>query len=173
MRRSVRVKTVQRLPRPLSDGQVEALIAQLWCERDWALVLMMLEGGLRPGETLGLRLDDIDYGRRRVVVRHREDHPRGVRSKSRTERVVDLHEGAPLTALSGYVMGERPREADTALVFLVGGNTRRRCEPLGTPRWLACSPAPPRVQGSVRRGSPRTRCVTRTPPACGNEGCGS
>jgi integrase len=133
MRRSVRVKTVQRLPRPLSDEQVEALIARLCCERDRALVLMMLEGGLRPGETLGLHLDDIDYGRRRVVVRHREDHPRGVRSKSRTERVVDLHEGAALAALSAYVMGERPREADTPLVFLVGGNTRRRCEPLGYP----------------------------------------
>ena len=133
MRRSVRVKTVQRLPRPLSDEQVEALLAQLSCERDRALVLMMLEGGLRPGETLGLHLDDIDYGRRRVVVRHREDHPRGVRSKSRTERVVDLHEGAALAALSAYVMGERPRQADTPLVFLVGGNTRRRCEPLGYP----------------------------------------
>ena len=81
----------------------------------------------------GLHVDDIDYGRRRVVVRHREDHPRGVRSKSRTERVVDLHEGAALTALSAYVMGERPREADTPLVFVVGGNTRRCCEPLGYP----------------------------------------
>nr|WTB28408.1 hypothetical protein OG781_01405 [Streptomyces sp. NBC_00830]WTB35674.1 hypothetical protein OG781_45175 [Streptomyces sp. NBC_00830] len=68
----------------------------------------MLHGGLRPGEVLGLHLDDLAYGRRRVVVRHRDDHPKGVRSKSRVERVVDLHEAATLATVSAYVMNERP-----------------------------------------------------------------
>jgi len=51
-----------------------------------ALLELMHEGGLRPGEALGLRLEDISYGRRRVTVRFRDDHPRGVRQKSRRER---------------------------------------------------------------------------------------
>jgi integrase len=131
VRRAVRVKTVQQVPRPLNEHQVEALLAHLRCVRDRALVLLMLQGGLRPGETLGLRLEDIAYGRRRVVVRHREDHPKGARSKSRYERVVDLHEPEALAAVSAYVMGERPDDAETSLVFLIGGRGRRRLEPLG------------------------------------------
>lgn len=41
---------------------------------------------------LSLQLDDISYGRRRVTIRKRDDHPRGALAKSRQERVVDLHE---------------------------------------------------------------------------------
>jgi integrase len=131
IRRSVRVKTVQRLPRPLDDGQVEALLAHMRCLRDRALVLLMLQGGLRPGEALGLHLEDVAYGRRRVVVRHRDDHPKGVRAKSRYERVVDLHEPEALAEVSAYVLGERPADADSPLVFLVGGRGRGRLGPLG------------------------------------------
>jgi integrase/recombinase XerD len=129
-RRALQVKTVRRLPRPLDEGQVAALLGALRCRRDLALVRLMLDGGLRPGEALGLHLEDIAYGRRRVTVRHRENHPRGVRQKSRTERVVDLHEAATLEAVAAYVMGERPADAPSPLMFLVGGRGRRRCEPL-------------------------------------------
>ena len=65
-----------------------------------------------------------------MTIRHHDDHPRGVRQKSCTERVVDLYEAATLAAVSAYVMGERPADTATGLVFLVGGNGRRRCEPL-------------------------------------------
>lgn len=129
-RRALQVKTIRRLPRPLDEGQVAALLGALRCRRDLALVRLMLDGGLRPGEALGLHLSDVAYGRRRVTIRHREDHPRGVRQKSRTERVVDLHELATLEAVSAYVMAERPADAETPLVFLVSGKGRRRHEPL-------------------------------------------
>ncbi|WP_254647432.1 tyrosine-type recombinase/integrase [Streptomyces sp. GbtcB6] len=72
-----------------------------------AAFLLMLDGGLRPGEVLSLHLDDISYGRRRVTVRERDDHPRGARGKSRTERAVDLHEPRTLDAVGRYVMHER------------------------------------------------------------------
>ena len=130
IRRAVRVKTVQRVPRPLSQAQVAALLAQLRSNRDRAIVLLMLQGGLRPGEVLGLHLEDIAYGRRRVVVRHRDDHPKGARSKSRYERVVDLHEPETLAIVSAYVMDERPADCDSPLVFLIGGGGARRLEAL-------------------------------------------
>ena len=130
IRRAVRVKTVQRVPRPLSEAQVAALLEQLRSKRDRAIVLLMLQGGLRPGEVLGLHLEDLAYGRRRVVVRHRDDHPKGARSKSRYERVVDLHEPETLAMLSAYVMDERPTGADSPLVFLIGGGGKRRLEAL-------------------------------------------
>jgi integrase len=128
VRRAVRVKTVQRVPRPIGAAEVEALLAQLRSKRDRTIVLLMLQGGLRPGEVLGLHLEDIAYGRRRVVVRHRDDHPKGARSKSRYERVVDLHEPETLAMLSAYVLEERPTDADSPLVFLIGGRGKRRLE---------------------------------------------
>jgi integrase/recombinase XerD len=64
-----------------------------------------------------------------VTIRKRDDHPHGARGKSRTERVVDLHEPFTLEAVSRYVMHERPLEATSPFVFLVGRG-RQRCEPL-------------------------------------------
>lgn len=78
-----------------------------------------------------LRLEDIQYGRKRIVIRYRTDHPKGVRTKSRVERVVDLHQPETLQAVSDYVMHERPTDTDSPYVFLVGGRGNRRCEPLG------------------------------------------
>jgi integrase len=94
------------------------------------MVRLMLDGGLRPGEVLSLHLTDVAYGRRRAVVRHRDDHPLGVRSKSRTERIVDLLEAVTLEAVSAYVMSERPQDAISPLIFLVGGGGPKRNEPL-------------------------------------------
>lgn len=131
VRRSVGVKTALRLPRPMSDEQIQRFFDGLRRLRDQAAFLLMLQGGLRPGEVLNLKFEDIEYGRRRMIVRHREDHPKGSRTKSRTERVVDLHEPEALTVLSSYLMHERPKEADSPFIFLVGGGGKRRLEPLG------------------------------------------
>jgi site-specific recombinase XerD len=130
IRRAVRVKTVQRIPRPMSEEQISQLQGSLRLWRDKAMILLMLQGGLRPGEVLCLQLADIEYGRRRVVIRYRTDHPKRARTKSRTERVVDLLEPETLQTLNTYVMHERPPEAESPFVFLVGGRGKRRCEPL-------------------------------------------
>jgi len=130
LRRRVAVRTVERLPRVLEAHQVSALFDALRSTRDLALLRLMLDGGLRPGEVLSLHLEDVAYGRRRVIVRRRCDHPKGVRPKSRVERVVDLHEPATLAAVNTYVMTERPADAPTPFLFLVGGRGQRRHEPL-------------------------------------------
>ncbi|MER5689269.1 tyrosine-type recombinase/integrase [Streptomyces sp. NPDC002205] len=131
MRRTVTVKQPRRLPRPVDEAVLEQFIGSLKRMRNLAVFLLMLDGGLRPGEVLSLHLDDISYGRRRVTVRKRDDHPRGVRGKSRTERVVDLHEPRTLDAVNRYVMHERPLDATSPFAFLVGGKGTRRLEPLG------------------------------------------
>ena len=131
VRRTVHVKTVQRVPRPMTDEHVSALVASLRLKRDKAMLLLMLHGGLRPGEVLNLRLEDVSYARRRVTIRFRTDHPKGVRTKSRTERVVDLHQPETLQAVSDYVMSERPQETESPYLFLVGGGGKRCTEPLG------------------------------------------
>ncbi|MFL5658781.1 MAG: tyrosine-type recombinase/integrase [Ktedonobacteraceae bacterium] len=130
IRRSVHVKTARRVPRPMDDEQIGKLLASLRLKRDKAMLLLMLHGGLRPGEVLTLQLEDISYARRRVTIRYRTDHPKGARTKSRTERVVDLLQAETLQAVSDYVMHERPSDATSPYVFLVGGRGKRRDEPL-------------------------------------------
>ena len=131
VRRTVHVKTVQPVPRPMTDEQVSQLLASLRLKRDKAMLLLMLHGGLRPGEVLNLHLEDVSYARRRVTIRYRTDHPKGVRTKSRTERVVDLHQPETLQAVNDYVMSERPQGTESPYLFLVGGGGKRRSEPLG------------------------------------------
>jgi integrase/recombinase XerD len=132
-RRLQRLRRIHRIPRPLSDEQVARLLEVMVRPRDRAMFLLMLQGGLRPGEVLNLHLDDVEYGRRRVTIRHRTDHPKGVRTKSRTERVVDLYEPEALAAVSAYVMTERPSDAPTRHLFLVCGAGPRAAEPIGYP----------------------------------------
>lgn len=131
VRRAIRVRTVQRVPRPMADEQIDQLLTSLTRKRDKAMMLLMLHGGLRPGEVLNLQLGDVQYGRRRVLIRYTTSHPKGVRTKSRTERFVDLLQPETLQSLSDYVMHERPTDTDCPYVFLVGGKGKRRSEPLG------------------------------------------
>lgn len=130
VRRVLRVKTIESVPRPMSAEIYGALLGMLRTRRDKALLELMWEGGLRPGEVLGLQLVDISYGQRRVTIRKRDDHPAGVQQKSRRDRVVDLLEGRALPALNDYVMRERPADAESPWLFLVGGRGKRRLEPL-------------------------------------------
>lgn len=131
VRRVIRVRSPQRLPHPLSDEQVTALFDSFTRLRDKAIFLLMLQGGLRPGEVLNLHLEEVQYSRRRVIIRHRTDHPKGARTKSSIERVVDLHEPEALATVSAYVMRERPTDATATYLFLVGGSGTKRHEPLG------------------------------------------
>ena len=66
----MRLRRIQRVPRPLSNDQVTCLMATLTRPRDRAMMLLMLQGGLRCGEVLNLHLEDVQYRRRRVVIRH-------------------------------------------------------------------------------------------------------
>lgn len=130
VRRTVRVRLPLRLPRPMTGEDIDALLASLTTLRDLAIFLLMLDGGLRPGEVLCLQIGNVSYGRRRVTIRKRDDHPRGARAKARHERVVDLHEPRTLDAVNRYVLHERPLDAESPFLFLVGGSGTRRCEPL-------------------------------------------
>src|SRR6516165_10223952 len=58
------IRTPRTLPRVLAPSEVDALRAH----RDRAMVEAMLLGGLRRCEVLGLRLDDVNVGERRVFV---------------------------------------------------------------------------------------------------------
>ena len=130
VRRAVKVRRVERLPRPMPVEDIDKFMSSLHTLRDRAFFLLCLNGGLRPAEALTLEISDIRYGSKQVIVRVRRDDPRGLRTKSQEERVVDLQDGETLRALSEYVMNERPAEGETGLVFLVGRNGKNRARPV-------------------------------------------
>ena len=62
------VRNVKTLPRVLSPADVDALLAAMRTERDKAMIEAMVLGGLRRCEVLGLRLEDVRLGERRLFV---------------------------------------------------------------------------------------------------------
>ena len=109
------VRVPRTLPRILSPGEADRLVAALRTHRDRAMVLAMLLAGLRRCEVLGLRFADIQVaGRRLVVTEGKGGHHRVVPAADRF-----------FAALGGYLHGERPAEAGTDRVFVVLKGPRR------------------------------------------------
>ncbi|MDQ5974400.1 MAG: integrase/recombinase XerD, partial [Actinomycetota bacterium] len=103
------IRAPRRLPRILAPGEVTALLAALRTHRDRALVLVMVLGGLRRIEALGLALGDLQPGDRRVRI---------TQAKGGRERIVPVDD-AFFRALRDYLDGERPGDAATDRVFVV------------------------------------------------------
>lgn len=102
------VRAERRLPDVLALPEVEAFLADLCTHRDRAMVLAMLLGGLRAAEVRGLRLADVDMGRRQLRVV----------GKGGRERVVPVDR--PFFAeLAAYLGAERPAGCATAECFVV------------------------------------------------------
>lgn len=109
------VKARRTLPRILEPGEVDALTAALRTHRDRAMVAAMVLGGLRRCEVLGLRLEDVRVGQRRVFIAD---------GKGGHQRLVPVS-GRFFTAVAAYLDLERPAGADTDRLFLVLKGPRR------------------------------------------------
>jgi len=120
--RVLSVKVPRKLITPLSTEQVREFLRGLRRYRDHAIVHLMLLGGLRTHEVLGLKRRDVSLVERRMRVMGKGDK----------ERIVPL---ADLTATSveQYLRYERPRDcADEALIVCLQGKRRGQAlEPAG------------------------------------------
>lgn len=113
------MRTPRTLPRVLSPAEVDALVAALRTHRDRAMVEAMVLGGLRRCEVLGLRLEDINAGERRVFV---------AEGKGGRQRIVPVSTRF-FASLGRYLDEERPRTSTTDRTFVVLKG-RRRGQPL-------------------------------------------
>jgi integrase/recombinase XerC len=102
------VRQPQHLPEAVDPEDVAVFLADLGTHRDRAMVLLMVSGGLRCAEVRGLRLADVDQGRRRVRVV----------GKGGKERVVPV-DRAFFAELALYLRAERPAGLSTAECFVV------------------------------------------------------
>jgi integrase/recombinase XerC len=102
------VRQPRRLPESLDPEDVAAFLADLNTRRDRAIVLAMVQGGLRAGEVRRLRLADVDVGLRRLRVV----------GKGGRERTVPV-DRAFFAEVTGYLREERPQGLATEELFVV------------------------------------------------------
>jgi integrase/recombinase XerD len=110
LKRSIKLKLPEVLPRAMNPADVRKLLSVIDDTRDRALILLLLRTGMRIGEALGLRLNDLDIRDRKIHLFEGEKNSMG--------RVVYLSEDA-LFALKLWL---RRRDKNKAFVFYGQGN---------------------------------------------------
>ncbi len=109
------IRTPVTLPKILSPVEVDRLVAALRTDRDRAMVDAMLLGGLRRCEVLGLRLEDIRIGERRLFVAD---------GKGGRQRLIPISNRF-FNTVGHYLDHERPDGIATDAVFVVLKGPRR------------------------------------------------
>lgn len=100
----VRARTPERLPVVLSREEIDAILQQL-TGRERLMVMLLYGSGLRLDECLELRVKDLDFDRRQIIVRQ---------GKGQKDRVTMLPAAAE-AALKGHLADVRwLHEADLA-----------------------------------------------------------
>ncbi|MDQ6879726.1 MAG: tyrosine-type recombinase/integrase [Candidatus Dormibacteraeota bacterium] len=113
------IRAPRTLPRVIDPDEVDRFMGALRTYRDRAMVEAMLFGGLRRCEVLGLRLEDLRPGERRLfIIEGKGGHQRIVPISNRFFRTV-----------AEYLQLERPNTSTTERIFVVLKG-RRRGEPL-------------------------------------------
>ena len=154
--RAVRLPERRSLPRTLSLEQVAAVIDCQERLRDRFLFALVASTGMRIGQALGLRHEDVVVWERRVVICAREGAPRRARSKGGAEGGVPV---APeLMRLWSDYMHEEYGDLDCDFVFvnLWGGQVGRPLTYSNVDRIAD------RTQRKSAFSSPHTSCGIRT-----------
>ena len=110
LKRKLRVKVPEALPRALDPEEVRQLLAVIKKSRDWALILVLLRTGMRIGELLDTKMSEVNLREKRITIMEAQ--------KSRVGRVVYLSEDA-CRALRVWL---KRRDPDKDYLFSGRGN---------------------------------------------------
>ena len=83
-------KTIKTKPKTITDDQSELVLKACSNDRDRLLVLLLLETGMRIGQVLQLKHEDIECWDSRLKITYRLNNPNEVYAKSRDDYFVDL-----------------------------------------------------------------------------------
>jgi integrase/recombinase XerD len=123
LKRGIKLKLPEVLPRAMNPADVRKLLSVIDDIRDRALILLLLRTGMRIGEALGLRLNDLDIRGRKIHLFEGEKNSMG--------RVVYLSDDA-LFAIRLWL---RRRDKKKEFVFYGQGN-RCLCYSAGRSRFV-------------------------------------
>lgn len=88
--RVVSVKRERRLPKTLTNEQVQQLIGACKHTRDKFLLTLLFQTGMRIGQCLGLRHADISVEDGSLQIVPRDDNPNGARAKTHVARSIPV-----------------------------------------------------------------------------------
>jgi integrase/recombinase XerC/integrase/recombinase XerD len=123
LKRRIKLKLPDVLPRAMNPADVRKFLSVIDDTRDRALILLLLRTGMRIGEALGLRFNDLDIRDRKVHLFEGEKNSMG--------RVVYLSDDA-LFAIKLWL---RRRDKNKEFIFYGRGN-RRLCYSAGRSRFV-------------------------------------
>ena len=106
------VKVPDCLPRAIEPEDITKVVSIIDHSRDRAMILIMLRTGMRIGELLNLRVEEVNLKERRVEIYEAE--------KSRVGRVVYLSEDARFALKEWF----KERDCDMKLVFYAQGRPK-------------------------------------------------
>ncbi|MBL1178657.1 tyrosine-type recombinase/integrase [Pantanalinema sp. GBBB05] len=86
----LKLKVPKHAPKTLTQEQVEQVIAACKRSRDKFLVCLLHESGMRIGQALGLRHEDIQSWDNQIQIIPRNDNINGVRSKSKDTNIIHV-----------------------------------------------------------------------------------
>jgi site-specific recombinase XerD len=108
------IRAPRTLPRVIDPDEVDGFMAALRTRRDRAMVEAMLLGGLRRCEVLGLRLEDLHPGERRVFI---------AAGKGGHQRIVPISTRF-FASVADYLDLERPSTATDRVFVVLKGRHR-------------------------------------------------
>ena len=114
-RRAIALKAPKKLPQVLTPTEVQTILDGCDRLRDRLLFGMLYDTGMRIGEALGLRHNDIAVAEREVTVRRRDNH-NGARAKSAISRSIPV--GAELIRLYADYLHHEYGDLDSDYVFV-------------------------------------------------------
>ncbi len=117
----LKLKEPRKFPGCLTQNQVKSLISACNTKRDELIIKVLYETGMRKGELLGLRIEDMgDCGTNEIAIVAR-DNINGARVKNAAERVLDVSKEL-MQVYEDYLIDEYPDiEPDYVFVNIWGG----------------------------------------------------
>jgi integrase/recombinase XerD len=105
LKRKIRIKVPDSLPRAIDPEHIRGLLSVIRHSRDRALILVLLRSGMRIGEVLSLKLEDLDLKERRIEIFEAQ--------KNRVGRVVYISEDA----ISALIQWLKCRKSEEPYLF--------------------------------------------------------
>ena len=100
-RAELKLREPETIPQTISEQDFKRFVDSIHLDnepngdpsgfRDRLICLMLKEGGFRLGELLGMRMDDLEFGKHGVHVRFRADNENGARAKAGYGRDRFMH----------------------------------------------------------------------------------
>ena len=185
-RRTMALKPAKKLPRVVTAAEMQAILDACEHLRDRLLLAILWDAGVRIGEALGLRHEDIAVAEREVTIVPRANG-NGARSKGRDPRTIPVR--SQVIRLYGDYLATEYGDLDSDYVFvnLLAARAGRR-GPMPRPTTWCCGCASGPAWISIRTGAgthlrrdhfgtgcrsrwcPGCSAIPRSPPRCPSTG---